>query len=531
MWDYDTMTELELFQAFFYDSKEIMPIFKNRETKNAYFDNLPYKKVMNANFNKIGEPLIVKMSYLEASEYNYGRVKIGFYWFYFSVIDLSVNEQGRTIIHYEMDYWLTFCEESRFVIDNALIHRRPLKNANERKTIPRQPFSPMRMQKCYIEPLTTGCSILLSLSQIKIGGNYQKGLTYFCIPSVGAEEVENLAVNLFSNYFINTDIIGAWLCPFEITTTMMNGWSDVVATGGKEGYYTKSSVNINGAVLMPEQDKPITINGFFTDEMTISGFCDAYGNILWTIPFHYYNFDWAHMQIHMSAQTCQLEVILHTYSARYKVYNTGFTYACPTIDVVLNNWSDYCARTREYEMQSRKLQNDQALVGAVTQAGAGAMTGALIGSAVPVIGTAVGAVAGAVSSVAVSGVQYAVNNSYSPKFQNLEDERYKLTQDTLSLSGTSLLEYLKTMVCVYAFKLQGDNYSVNRMLDDVGTFGYYVSETRNGNAIISIFKSSSLTEGGLQMDMSINGTIPEAWKGKIAERFSNGVIMKKIGTW
>ena len=93
------------------------------------------------------------------------------------------------------------------------------------------------------------------------------------------------------------------------------------------------------------------------------------------------------------------------------------------------------------------------------------------------------------------------------------------------------MEYLKTMVCVYAFKLQGDNYSVNRMLDDVGTFGYYVSETRNGNAIISIFKSSSLTEGGLQMDMSINGTIPEAWKGKIAERFSNGVIMKKIGTW
>ena len=523
---------LELFQIPNFDNKRILPVFKNGVNQNNYFLSHSTRYSIEVNFNKIGEPLVIKMGYDLATNYNYGRIKIGGYlWYYFSIIDLTVNEHERTIIHYEVDYWNTFSEMNRINLGDGVVHRRFELYDNEYQNLPRQPFSPIKMNEPILQPITSGWSILLSLSQIKIGGTYQKGLTYFCIPYVGCEEVEGRAISFFNSYFINSDIVGAWLCPFRITAPMMGGWSTANASSGYSGYYTLGSMNINASVLMPSINYSINIGGFQTNEMETSGFCDAYGNILWTTPFKYYGLTSCKMQIHMSAQTCQVEVIVRGNDSRSKVNNGSFTYCCPTIDVVLNNWSDYCARTREYEMQSRKLQNEQALVGAVTQAGAGAMTGALIGSAVPVIGTAVGAVAGAVTSVAVSGVQYAVNNSYSPKFQNLEDERYKLTQDTLSLSGTSLLEYLKTMVCVYAFKLQGDNYSVNRMLDDVGTFGYYVSETRNGNAIISIFKSSSLTEGGLQMDMSISGTIPEAWKGKIAERFSNGVILKKIGTW
>lgn len=524
---------LELFYANDYDNKSLLPVFKDQTTKNAYFNNLPNKYVADVNFNKIGEPLIVKMPFEHIYRYNYGRMQmpISGEWFYFSVIDISVNEQGRSIIHYEMDYWLTFCENNRVVFDRCLVHRRFARNSQEYKVMPKQPFAPVRMDTSFIQSITTGYSILLSLSQIKIGGTYQKGLTYFCIPDVGCEEVEGFAINLFSNYFTNSDIVGAWLCPFKVESYNLNGWSNANSASGKIGYYTLSSMNFNGNNLMPYKGmSSINIGSFVTDEMTLSGVCDAYGNIIWTLPFKKYNATNYEMYIHMSAQTCQVEVLFGGTSID-KIKNSSFTYACPTIDVVLNNWSDYCARTREYEMQSRKLQNEQALVGAITQAGAGAMTGALIGSAVPVIGTAAGAVAGAVSSVAVSGVQYAVNNTYSPKFQKIEDEHYKHSQDTLSLSGTSLLEYVRTNHCLYAFRLIADSYSINRMNEMIATYGWYVNESWDGENIITTFKNSGLSVGGLQMDSNIKGGIPEAWKGKLAERFSNGVIMRRIGTW
>ena len=523
---------LELFYANNYDNKSLLPVFKNQTTKDAYFNNLPNKYVADVNFNKIGEPLIVKMPFEHIYWYNYGRMQmpISGEWFYFSVIDITVNEQGRSVIHYEMDYWLTFCETFRISLDKSLVHRRFARNSQEHKIMPKQPFAPVRMETVFLQPATFGWSILLSLSQIKIGGSYQKNLTYFCIPYVSCEAVEGSAISYFSNAFVNSDIVGAWLCPFEISSGMLDGWGHITSMQGTSGYYTFSSMNINAVSVMPCVNKQINIGEFKTSEMTISGFCDAYGNILWTAPFRDNDLDSYQIQIHMSAQTCQAEIRIGS-NVRDKVNNKGFTYACPTIDVVLNNWSDYCARTRDYEMQSRKLQNEQALVGAITQAGAGAMTGALIGSAVPVIGTAVGAVAGAVSSVAVSGVQYAVNNTYSPKFQKIEDEHYKHSQDTLSLSGTSLLEYLKTMTCIYQFKLVGDSYSVNRMNEMIATYGWFVNESCNGDNIITDFKNSGLFFGGLQMDSNIIGGIPEAWKGKLAERFSNGVIMKRIVTW
>ena len=524
---------LELFYANDYDNKSLLPVFKDQTTKNAYFNNLPNKYVADVNFNKIGEPLIVKIPFEHIYWYNYGRIQmpISGEWFYFSVIDISVNEQGRSVIHYEMDYWLTFCEKNRVVFDRCLVHRRFARNSQEYKVMPKQPFAPVRMETSFIQSITTGYSILLSLSQIKIGGNYQKGLTYFCIPDVGCEEVEGFAISLFSNYFINSDIVGAWLCPFKVESYNLNGWSNANSTTGKTGYYTLSSMNFNGNNLMPYKGmSSISIGSFVTDEMTLSGVCDAYGNIIWTLPFKKYNATNYEMYIHMSAQTCQVEVLFGG-APIDKIKNSSFTFACPTIDVVLNNWSDYCARTRDYEMQSRKLQNEQALVGAITQAGAGAMTGALIGSAVPVIGTAVGAVAGAVSSVAVSGVQYAVNNTYSPKFQKIEDEQYKHSQDTLSLSGTSLLEYVRTNHCLYAFRLVADSYSINRMNEMITTYGWYVNESWDGENIITTFKNSGLSVGGLQMDSNIKGGVPEAWKGKLAERFSNGVIMRRVGTW
>ena len=62
-------------------------------------------------------------------------------------------------------------------------------------------------------------------------------------------------------------------------------------------------------------------------------------------------------------------------------------------------------------------------------------------------------------------------------------------------------------------------------------YGWFVNESWNGENIITTFKNSGLSVGGLQMDSNIIGGVPEAWKGKLAERFSNGVIMRRVGTW
>ena len=81
---------LELFQISNFDNKRILPVFKNGVNQNNYFLSHSTRYSIEVNFNKIGEPLVIKMGYDLATNYNYGRIKIGGYlWYYFSIIDLN----------------------------------------------------------------------------------------------------------------------------------------------------------------------------------------------------------------------------------------------------------------------------------------------------------------------------------------------------------------------------------------------------------------------------------------------------------
>lgn len=504
------MTILELYKDLPFDNFGIMPIFDNEIQQNAYFDRIALRpenyRNTDVTFNKIGEPIILRMPYDIALGYSYGRIKFNEKWIYFSVTDVTVNTEGRSVLAYTLDSWNTSRHQYGVTLGKTHVSRRRATSS----TRPKQPFSPVDYTQSNIEGLFNGYCIAIAVSQIKINdGEYSSGVHFILYkPDNG---LTNTWFYAFSARFEVSDILGAWVVPFDISSNPPPSWTEYRTSYDEVFYLARFQVNSTDRDIMPY--RIISGLNLLTDELHLSGFADADGVIAYTIP-HNRTIQHIRMNLRMSAQTCHLLCLLDGFPIKEKVNNYAFEIPCKPLDIVIDAWAEYCARTRDYEMQSRKLQNEQQLVNSVTNIGTGALTGAIVGGGV-------GAVAGAGASVVGSLVSYGMAQYYDPKIQNITDTMYKHAQDTLSISGLSCTDFLSYGYGLYKFTLTADDYSIGRMADDINTNGSYVDETtENGENLI--------IEQPLQCNTQILGNIPSNWKQQIVQRFSNGVTLKVI---
>jgi hypothetical protein len=509
------MNTLQLFKNLPFDNASNMPIFSSLTNQNDYMNNHA-DYTGSVDFNKIGDPIILSMSYDIAIDYSYGRVQFNNIWIYFSITDVSVNENNRTVFSYQIDAWNTGRYQKSFSLGRTQISRRKITNGK----IPMQPIQPIDMTISNINEIFQNKTVFFVLSQIKITKSEYSSGPWFCCSSGVLTEGQWYHPFTNEGYFTVSDIVGAWIVP--ISYSSVNWLSLSVTDSEDEMKYTNQSATISSGHstdLMPSGS--LSFPTIYSDDLHKGGFSDINGNILYIVP-HGRSISSLSYYLRMSAVACQINIRFNnnTYDS---ISNEGFTFACYPMDVIIDSWADYCARYRDYEKQNRSLQNTQSLIGGATSGLAmGVMSGAIAGSMVaPGIGTLAGAALGGMTSGISSLISAGVTNYYEPRIQQNEDKKYQLEQDTLSLSGGYVTDVLVLSAGMFTFELLADQYTIDRYNNEISNNGHYVNETiSNGETMI--------IEQPLQCNPEILGNLPTNWKQQIVNRFMNGVKLKVI---
>jgi len=495
---------LQLYKQLPFDNASRMPLFASLSTQNTYMSSHTDRST-EVNFNKIGDPIIVQIPYEEAIAYSYGRISFGSKWIYFSVTDVNVIQEGKVEISYKIDAWATGRYQYNVTLGRTQVTRRNLTGEH-----PKQPIEPIDMRLVSAQLIKEdNQTVVFVLSQLKFtaGGTYNTGPFYCAIASTGDISNFLFKVLIDAGYFTTSDIVGAWLTPFDYSEFL--NWQSITE-GTTEFKWTI------GHWDFPHHH--FVINTLTTTDLEQGVFTDEKGNILYTLPYNrtVSEFD-AYLRV--SASTCQ--VAIRFVDTPYTTAdNNGFTVSCIPLDIIIDSWADYCARNRQYEKDLRSLQNQKAVVSSLAGVGESGMQGAVAGGLTKA-GGSVGAVAGLGISAGSALLSYGLNNYYDPRFQNLEDAKYKQAQDTLSLAGDTLTDALRPVAFLYAVELQADHYTVERYNDIILNGGYYCNEYYSSGEFL-------MTPQPLQCNAEIIGELPDNWKAQIYQRFATGVKLIEV---
>lgn len=501
---------LQLYKTLPFDNATRMPLFSSLASQNTYM-NAHSDRTVEVNFNKIGDPIIVQLPYEDAIAYSYGRISFGSKWVYFSITDVTVVQEGKVEISYKIDAWATGRYQYNVTLGRTQVTRRNLTGSH-----PKQPIEPIDMTVTAASLLLRGQrSIVFVLSQLKINPSepYFDG-PFYCVVQIPTSPLSYDITSAWyspfttAGYFTLSDVLGAWYVPVDYGQ-FSTQWTEIVL-GEIHMRYTDGH--------LAEPQGKISFTPVYTDDLHTGVFTDEKGIILYIVPYGR-NASSAYWYLRITALVCQMEIKFND-AVNANVDNHGFTYVCKPIDVIIDAWSDYCSRSRQYEKDLRTLQNQKAVVSSLAGVGESGMQGAVAGGLTKAGGPA-GAVAGLGISVGSALLSYGINNYYDPKFQGLEDAKYRQAQDTLSIAGDSLTDLILTQCPMIAAELQADQYTITRYNNTIVNGGYFCNEfyTTGENLMIP---------QPLQCNTEIIGELPDNWKAQIYQRFATGVKLIEV---
>lgn len=195
-----------------------------------------------------------------------------------------------------------------------------------------------------------------------------------------------------------------------------------------------------------------------------------------------------------------------------------------TAPVTSNDMSDYVySGQREYDMQTKRIQQEQALISGIIGSGQGAVSGAVAGGLTSV-GGGVGAVAGAAVSAISSIANYFVGSYYDNKNQEQVD---KLMSNQLSsvLVGSSGLGWMgfASNGEWSIVKLVRDTQSAAELSDDQTERGYIT------DAWVSDCSSLIAAGGGLRIEgLEVKGNLASEGRRYLSALFARGVHLDLI---
>ena len=548
---FDLDTKRPLFQ-----SASIMAAFEAAQT--------PVYSYNSSNFNRIGDPMLLPLDYGEAAKCDVGTFKLGTILFWFRVRDIFVNEANRTQIVYDIDYAMSYY--TTFTRGRVLACPKGTKHARAPSVSPRY-----WKYDAVVSGARYGTQVAIVVKQFSSNhsGTYDvKGPVYILMSCqwsklsggvlTGTNPIDALASK---GYFALTDIVNCWLVPGFLHSTNapragnLAYWNSITPASGDPFYWVKwtnstgfASYDLTVSLYsLPDAMKSGEtyddgqgftapyLKGTDTAEGVMTGFCDERGNILFMFPDRRKIYNSLYIGVRLSMASCEVDIVLNGHENGFISGHTTdlmFTYSCRPIDVIGDSWQDYLFRQRDADVESRKIQNEQALAGAAGAALTGAMTGAMLGSVVPGIGTAAGAIAGGVAGLATSAVAYGINSYYGEKQQGVTDQVFQLAQDTMAVSG---------MITSYAIALQNCLNVFQISMDD-----WTKAELDAKNAIMGVpadgFTLTMFQDMAEAMDadnwkpwaciVEPEGiTVPASWKKIMSEQMARGACWKKFGVW
>lgn len=553
------MTEVQFFSSYYlgFDLDVKRPLFRNFTTRDAWFDTVPADgsrsyRTTSTNWNDIGDDMLVGVAIGSIDRFDMGRVRLAATekWYYFRIRSVSLNETRRTRVSYDIDWELTYCldykngrvikcpDHNKFAVSTAVNQRRWVYHSSAH--------------------IGSGFYIGLALTQLSTSGHasdanpsYNKTGPVFVLLDVSWTTVQSGVVTGYDpvkefvgkGYCLPSDIVNAWLIPrwynfHEHNLRFWEGELPAVGTSSiNEIIYTQSP-------SLSQWECTKTISNVKTDLAagTLSGFCDERGNLLYTVPDMMETGTILYAGFRMSMSSCEVDIALNNEGfVTSHTCNRMWTYCCKTMDVVCDSWQEYAFRQREADIESRKLQNEQALATAGAMAVAGAGIGAVAGTIVPVAGNAVGAGAGALiggaAGLITAGVQYGISAYYAGPEQNVKDTSTQLQQDSMSVTG-GVTSYMIALGCgIMTFTVKCDAATVEQTLarnaiEGVDAAGY----SQNIRAEIAASTEPAEGETGgpwapWACDVEVDYPMPVDRKRSIQETMRNGARWKRFGSW
>ena len=105
------MTTLSLYKGVSFDGVSVFPYFKSKTAFDAYMaGKQTYSQAVN--FTRIGEPILLNLSYGDAAGYSYASLNTGERTYFLTVTEVTVNENNRVFLGYTVDWYTTLFYES-----------------------------------------------------------------------------------------------------------------------------------------------------------------------------------------------------------------------------------------------------------------------------------------------------------------------------------------------------------------------------------------------------------------------------------
>lgn len=531
------MTDFEFFQQSELSDISKIRIYDDLAGQNAFFSGLT-KKSVSGQYKGFDSPFLINDTLTNAIQYSYGRFKLDGKWYYFFVTDVSQSTQSKTWVAFRLDLWETCRYQFGIILGRGTISRSSMVEPCA------TPYGPKFMIRVLSKNIgrphgdLSSVDILFSARRTGENKNYfgyikgpftNKEIGYL----ISGEWLTKLQYDN-QNAFDSGDLQAAWFSPALISSFdpyYNHGWklAGVVEPDVFNGkcMLSKGEDADDGwlqltALAISEYD----LNRFVTDETHTGIITDLDGNIVHQLDFK---------RTYSSNMIAKL--VISMTSAKWVVsYSDGedrihFTIPCDGMDYFIDSESEYFARVRQFDIDTRELNNKKNLISGVTggasNALSGAAAGAMIGSVVPTVGTLVGAgagaLAGALGGIITGGAQYTQESYFNPQEQAIKDSYYHNALDTLSMVGSNFFDFLITGVStrfgLYYYEYDPD--TKQRVEDDIAAFGHYTSRaTDSGESFIG-------AGAKLKGDFIILGSIPESWKAGIQARISSGVHIVK----
>lgn len=538
-----TTATLQLFKDAKFDIYRNMSNFASLSAQNSYYNGLT-KIQRSITFNKIGEPFILNDDIAMLSEYTTGRVQYEGMWWYFQILDLAVNAQGRTVITYQLNAWETHRYQGNLKLGAGQITRLGGSLLGSYKDMRIQPPYTPRVKRITDETWRNEQygyhPCVLAMVRDNAGDwvypvckliNDSDGDRYLTNTSAFAHYIQDALADVFENM----QIMGMWYSSFCPNVT------DWVNTNKNVVYYYDT---LNSARDIKDLSGGMFLEGY-TDGDTLENdddvkyyIADERGNVIYRLSDNIEYTGYVDMILNMSLSSCTWECQIYTVEDNVKKSAQSFQLPCEALDFYNDAWATYQATQRQMDIDSRNLQTKSNVVGGVSSAGqsaiSGAMTGAMVGSVVPGIGTAVGAIAGLGVSLIGTAVSTLYDTQYkNPKEQAILDRSYKNVQDTYSLCGNGVNGSLMSWgVTAEQYKSYGagikkevyDKGTTAQIHNDLKVYGAYV-DIKTSDMEVFLQSGVTLTSASpLQCDVEISG-IPANWAGQVQERLQNGVLL------
>lgn len=408
--------------------------------------------------------------------------------------------KGVVEVYWHIDYYLTFLGTASYGAGRLL--RGPVDYARPDSTPPRlwEYHDRTEIKDTYKwaimqRTVTNNGRTYLVTDYFPVGGSLTVGGNAVYCPTLQ---------ELFSGYLeelmeiTSGSIAGLWLSPIQPYNYTAG---DIKTNSGTTCAWLEYDMRSAPGVT-PKETVVITLqDAVCTDDLVKYMIVDPYGTVFGTLPWGlYYDKIYAALDIGPVSAYLDLYFGLAADESDPTKFHTqeGRLFSVPLMQIPVtdNAWKEYnYSGQRDYEIETKHIQQEQALVSGVLGAGSGAISGGIAGGLTKA-GGAAGAAAGAAISVGTAVGGYFITGHYDRKSQEATDKLVSNQTSSVIMSGGGIAwNSIRGLPHEWAvIEMNRDYESQTELSDEQGELGYKTDcYLTSASTVIS-------TGGGMQIE-------------------------------